>query len=86
MAYRTDKQRRALAEAAEDNDLRIRIKKLFGVVGTFERVAALAGMSPATLRRRLNAPGDFTRSEIRAFARIEREAYGKEGEPWLISA
>ena len=85
MAYRTDKQRAAIAAQNEDRELLIRIKALIGVVGSMETVATLAGVSPQTFRRRMKSPGDFTRSEIRALARIERKEYGKEGEPWLIA-
>ena len=71
MAYRTEKQRRAQEEREADERIRTAVRIVMAVNRlTMERLAALIGISRATLYARLKKPADFTVGEIRTLKRI----------------
>ena len=73
-AYRTEKQRIAQEEREADEQIRTAVRVVLAVHRlTMERLAAMLGISRATLYTRMQNPTAFTVGEIRTLKRIGGE-------------
>ena len=73
-AYKTERQRRAQEEREADERIRTAVRIVLAVHRlTMERLAAMLGISRATLYTRMQKPTAFTVGEIRTLKRMGGE-------------
>ena len=76
-AYKTEKQRRAQEEREADERIRTAVRIVLAVNRlTMERLAAMLGISRATLYARMQKPAAFTVGELRTLKRIGGDYIG----------
>ena len=87
MAYRTEKQRRAQEEREADERIRTAVRIAMAVNRlTMERLAAMLGISRATLYARMQKPSAFTVGELRALKRIGGDYIGIQTDSDMVRA